>query len=88
MQRSVSRPSLIAMKLDPTLPAWPQIAAILEQRIADGTYPPGTRLPGAVPLAAEFGVASSTAARAVQDLKRRGLVTASPGWGTFVAQKG
>jgi DNA-binding GntR family transcriptional regulator len=58
----------------------------LEQRIADGTYAPGTQLPGAVPLSVEFGVAPSTVAKAVADLKRRGLVTASPGWGTFVAE--
>lgn len=73
--------------LDPTKPAWPQIAEIIEQRIKDGTYPPGTRLPGAVPLGIEFGVASSTAARAVAYLKRRGLVTATAGWGTFVPLK-
>lgn len=72
------------MELDPTRPKWSQVAAILEQRIKDGTYPPRTPLPGAVPLSHEFDVAPSTVAKAVADLKRRGLVTASPGWGTFV----
>lgn len=73
------------MKLDPTKPAWSQVAAIIEQRIADGTYPALSRLPGSVPLSHEFDVAPSTVAKAMADLKRRGLVTASPGWGTFVA---
>lgn len=72
------------MPLDPTKPKWVQIASILEQRIKDGTYPSRTALPGAVPLSNEFGVAPSTVAKAVADLKRRGLVTASAGWGTFV----
>ncbi|MFD5338828.1 winged helix-turn-helix domain-containing protein [Streptomyces hawaiiensis] len=70
--------------LDPTRPKWSQVAAILEQRIKDGTYPPQTALPGTVPLSNEFGVAPSTVAKAIADLKRRGLLTASPGWGTFV----
>ncbi|WP_425580871.1 GntR family transcriptional regulator, partial [Streptomyces thermospinosisporus] len=33
----------------------------------------------------EFGVAPSTVAKALRHLKERGLVSASPGWGTFVA---
>lgn len=70
--------------MDSALPPWRRVASALEGRIADGTYPKGSRLPGAVPLSHEFGVAPSTVAKAVQDLKRRGLVTASPGWGTFV----
>nr|WP_201299971.1 winged helix-turn-helix domain-containing protein [Streptomyces mexicanus] len=70
--------------MDVAQPPWRRIAAALEQRIADGTYASGSRLPGTVPLSVEFGVAPSTVAKAVQDLKRRGLVTASPGWGTFV----
>lgn len=74
------------IRTDVAQPPWKRVAAALEGRIADGTYPPGSRLPGAVPLAAEFGVAPSTVAKAVADLKRRGLLTASPGWGTFVAE--
>ncbi|MFE9974092.1 winged helix-turn-helix domain-containing protein [Streptomyces hirsutus] len=72
------------IRMDAAQPPWRRVATALEQRIADGTYAPGSRLPGAVPLSVEFGVAPSTVAKAVQDLKRRGLVTASPGWGTFV----
>ncbi|MEZ7153725.1 winged helix-turn-helix domain-containing protein [Streptomyces sp. MAD19A] len=72
------------ISMDAALPPWRRVAMVLEQRIADGTYPKGSRLPGAVPLSHEFNVAPSTAAKAVRDLKERGLVTASPGWGTFV----
>jgi DNA-binding GntR family transcriptional regulator len=72
--------------MDVAQPPWRRVAAALEQRIADGTYPPGSRLPGAVPLSVEFGVAPSTVAKAVAELKRRGLVTASAGWGTFVTE--
>ncbi|AFU62249.1 helix-turn-helix DNA binding domain protein [Streptomyces phage TG1] len=74
------------MKLDRTKPAWPQIAAEIERRIDSGEYAPGMRLPGAVPLSAEFGVASSTAARAVRHLVSKGRLVASVGWGTFVPE--
>ncbi|MFE1240151.1 MULTISPECIES: winged helix-turn-helix domain-containing protein [Streptomyces] len=72
------------ISMDAAQPPWRRVAEALEQRIKDGTYAKGARLPGAVPLSHEFNVAPSTVAKAVQDLKRRGLVTASPGWGTFV----
>ncbi|MDT0611981.1 winged helix-turn-helix domain-containing protein [Streptomyces lancefieldiae] len=71
--------------MDAALPPWRRVAKALEERIADGTYPKGSQLPGAVPLSVEFDVAPSTVAKAVRDLKNRGLLIASPGWGTFVA---
>ena len=71
--------------MDAAQPPWRRVANELEQRIADGTYAKGSRLPGTVPLANEFGVAPSTVAKALRHLKERGLVSASPGWGTFVA---
>ncbi|MEU5519539.1 winged helix-turn-helix domain-containing protein [Streptomyces sp. NPDC047860] len=70
--------------MDAAQPPWRRVAAALEERITDGTYASGARLPGTVPLSVEFGVAPSTVAKAVRHLKERGLVTASPGWGTFV----
>lgn len=61
-----------------------QIADAIERRIAVGDLPVGARLPGEDDLAAEYGVASHTARRAVRVLRDRGLVATLPSKGTFV----
>lgn len=73
--------------LDRTRPVWRQIAAVLEQRITDGTYPAGSRVPSVVELSAEFEVAASTAQKVLAHLKAEGLVRAEVGLGTFVADR-
>jgi DNA-binding GntR family transcriptional regulator len=52
--------------------------------IADGTYPPGTRLPSENDIAQTAGVARLTARRAFTWLTEQGIVQAFPGRGTFV----
>lgn len=64
---------------------WRQVAEIISKRIADGTYPPGTRVPGTVELSAEFGIAASTAQKALAHLRGTGEVRTELGLGTFVA---
>lgn len=71
--------------LDRTRPIWRQIAAIIEQRIADGSYPTGSRVPSVVELSTEFEVAASTAQKVLAHLKAEGLVRSEVGLGTFVA---
>jgi GntR family transcriptional regulator len=73
--------------LDRTRPVWRQIAGIIEQRITDGTYPVGTRVPSVVELSTEFGVAASTAQKVMAHLKAAGLVRSEVGLGTFVADR-
>jgi GntR family transcriptional regulator len=68
-------------------PPWQQIAAILRARIADGTYPAGSKMPSVLTLAGEFGVAQPTARKAVEQLKAEGLLKAAAGWGTFVSDE-
>lgn len=58
----------------------------LEQRIADGTYAPGDRLPGILETAAEFGIGEVTARRVLRELRAAGLAYMEPGIGTFVAR--
>ncbi|TDD13440.1 GntR family transcriptional regulator, partial [Actinomadura sp. KC06] len=48
--------------------AYVQITNALRQRVTDGTYAPGTRLPGEAALCAEFGVARNTVRRALSTL--------------------
>ncbi|OIV36508.1 GntR family transcriptional regulator [Mangrovactinospora gilvigrisea] len=73
------------MDLDRTRPLWRQIAAAIEERIADGTYEVGDPVPSVVGLSAEFGVAASTAQKALLSLKERGIIRAEVGIGSFVA---
>ena len=63
-----------------------QLASILRDRIADGTYPPGRLLPARHRLAHEFGVSRGSAERALAVLREEGLVETSQGRGVFVVR--
>lgn len=77
----------MSTELDRTRPVWRQIAAVITGRIADGTYPPGTRVPSVVEIAAEWDVAASTAQKVLAHLKAEGVVRSEIGLGTFVADR-
>lgn len=70
--------------LDGPTPLFRQIADDLQRRIAAGEIE--RRLPGVRVIAATYGVAHATAARAVQELVSRGVVVSVPGRGTFVVR--
>lgn len=72
------------INFDGPVPLWRQIEAILRERIADGTYPPGHAIPSLMKLTAEFGVAEVTVRKAVDKLKKDGVLTGTSGRGTFV----
>ncbi len=63
-----------------------QIYAVLSQRIADGTYAPGSPLPPLGALADEFDVNRDTAQHAVHMLADEGKVVRFPGLGWYVAE--
>ncbi|WP_103355228.1 TetR/AcrR family transcriptional regulator [Amycolatopsis sp. CA-128772] len=63
------------------------IADDLRERIARGELPPGARVPSTRRLAADHGVAMATAAKALAQLGREGLVRAEPRSGTVVADR-
>jgi GntR family transcriptional regulator len=65
-------------------PRYEQIADLLRDRIADGTYRPGSALPGEPALAAELGVSRVTVNRALGLLRAMGRVQVHRGAGTFV----
>jgi len=67
-----------------TGPRYRAIADALADAIADGTLPPGTRLPTHRALAERLGVTVGTVTRAYTEAERRGLVDATVGSGTFV----
>ncbi|MFJ4867785.1 GntR family transcriptional regulator [Streptomyces sp. NPDC088757] len=72
---------------DPTRPKWQQIADVIRARIASGELPPRA-LVSEVRLEAEFGVARTTVRKATAALREEGLITTTPGMGSFVAERG
>ncbi|MGO4753204.1 GntR family transcriptional regulator [Streptomyces sp. 2MCAF27] len=75
------------MKVDRTRAMWPQIAAEIIRRIKDGTYPPGSKVPSVVQIAAEFEVVNSTAQRAMEAVRAEGLTRSERGMGTYVLER-
>ncbi len=65
-------------------PAYRRIVNALTSRIAHGAYRPGGQLPTEAQLREEFGVSPMTIRRSINILLDRGLVSTTPGRGTFV----
>ncbi|MDX3097223.1 winged helix-turn-helix domain-containing protein [Streptomyces sp. ME01-24h] len=73
--------------LDRTRAVWKQVVAIVIDRIKDGTYPPGSRVPSTLELATELGIATSTSQKALAFLRNEGWLRGEAGIGTFVADQ-
>lgn len=71
----------------PDQPRWRQVAEVVRQRIADGTYPPRSRVPSVLQLQAEFGIATATGQKVHRALREEGLIYTEPGLGSFVADR-
>ncbi len=71
----------------PQVPKYQAIYANLRQRILDGEFAAGTRLPPQQELADQFSVTLMTLRQAVAALESDGLVWAARGKGTFVADR-
>ena len=63
---------------------WVGIADVIAARIKDGTYPPEARLPAELDFVAEFGSSRESVRRAVEELRKRGLIETVKGKGSFV----
>ncbi|MFD5786848.1 GntR family transcriptional regulator [Streptomyces sp. NPDC127037] len=74
----------MSIELDETRPKWRQVADILRARIADGTYPPGARVPSVVAITEEFGIAIVTAQKALKALREEGSIRTEVGMGSYV----
>ncbi|MCW8130352.1 MAG: GntR family transcriptional regulator [Planctomycetota bacterium] len=75
------------MKKHPDLraPKHVRIRELLRERIAEGTYPPGSRLPTESELPKQLRVSSTTVIRALNDLAREGLIVRRRRSGSYVA---
>lgn len=70
--------------MDDARPSYLQIADTFRRAIADGEYEVDARLPPVRVIAREQGVALDTAMKAMEVLKRDGVVAARPRVGTVV----
>lgn len=68
-------------------PAYQQIADDLRQRISDGDYRSGDKLPTEAELMAEYGMSRIVIRNAIQTLVGEGLVTTQRGKGMFVREQ-
>lgn len=64
-----------------------QVAAALRDQITVSVLSPGDRLPSTRELAREYDVALPTAQRAVEELRREGLIETRRGKGSFVRRR-
>ena len=65
-------------------PPYAQLARAIRERIGQGQYRPGDRLPSEAELCAAFKVSPMTVRRAVAELVREDIVVTEHGRGTFV----
>lgn len=81
-------PSLAqVIEFTPDRPRWHQVADVIRERIADGTYPPGAQIPSVVKLQEEFGIATATSQKVHRGLREEGLIYTEPGMGSFVSKQ-
>ncbi len=66
-------------------PLYRRVGAVLRQRISNGTYAPGERLPAEGAFCEEFRVSRSTMRKALEDLVESGWVIRHRGRGSFVS---
>jgi DNA-binding GntR family transcriptional regulator len=69
------------------MPTYPYeiVANAIRERIRNGTYPPGAKIPSRTALCAEFGFSDIVIGSAMRTLKQEGLVVTLPGVGSYVA---
>ncbi len=72
------------LERDGTIPLYRQIEQHLRQRISNGEWPVGTRLPSQRKLAEQLGVNRSTITQALDELASWGMVEGNKGGGTRV----
>ena len=64
-----------------------EIAVLIAEKIADGTYPEGTRISSRTTISTQFGVSPETARKAITILADMGIMEARHGSGTYVSSR-
>ena len=78
---------VVAVPLEFAPPKYAVVVNAIQQRIQDGTYPPGVAIPSEAQLMAEFGSSRPTVVRALSYLQQAGWVEAQQGRGRFVRSR-
>lgn len=79
--------SLRPLKLDGDGPVWLQIRRALAQRILNGEWRPGTRIPAELELKEHFRTSRMTVNKAIQSLAAEGMLLRRRKVGTVVAER-
>ncbi|GAA2142184.1 winged helix-turn-helix domain-containing protein [Actinomadura napierensis] len=74
--------------LDGIAPLRDQLVEVIRERIATGTYQPGTKLPTTSELADEYDISTRTVSDAFRILRESGEVVGVRGRGVFVRPSG
>ncbi len=74
----------MSWSFDSERPIYAQLIDMVKQRIANGSYPPGSRLDSVRDMAAEAGVNPNTMQKALTELERMGLVYAQRTAGRYI----
>lgn len=69
---------------DNATPLQEQVAEDIRQRVRDGEYEVGAKLPPLRELRQAYGVAEVTVHNAIRELQREGVLVSSAGRGTYV----
>ena len=64
-----------------------QIADSISEKVMEGKYPPGEKIPSVRDLAAEMGVNPNTVMRTYSDLQTRGIIDNKRGVGYYVSNE-
>ena len=64
-----------------------QVKAVLQKRIRDTVYPPGSRLPSESDLSQELGISRATLRTVLAKLAAEGLILRKQGDGTYVNER-
>jgi GntR family transcriptional regulator len=79
---------LFDIQSDSTVPIYEQILSQLIYGIASGTLEPGAEIPSVRELAQQLVINPNTVSKAIQELERRGIVTARRGLKMEVTAEG
>jgi GntR family transcriptional regulator len=71
----------------PTTPLYQRIAAELREAVFSGQLPPGSQLPTEHELGERYKVSRNTVRLALGQLANEGIITSTPGRGTFVRER-
>jgi len=86
MSLSTDKPAVMLDK-DSFIPYYVQIKHILLDRIRNGEYPENSLIPSESALAREFSVTRMTVRKALDELKRDGMIKTVRGKGSIVSQE-